>query len=369
MENVRHHVRQIDLAILRDNVKAIRACVPETARLLAVVKADAYGHGAVRVAREALKAGASFLAVALVEEGVELREAGIQAPILVLGAVSRDEAALAVRNDITVTVCDAAMVHAVEQAAAEAGVIGQVHLKLDTGMSRIGARSAEEVGAVLAALKECPHVHLTGAFTHFADADGDDMAFTYLQLERFKALTALLPEGIIRHCANSAAIHRLMPEAAFDMVRMGISLYGYPPVPTDCPVKPFMRWTTKVTYVKEIQPGDTVSYGRTYCAEKPVRIATMACGYGDGYHRAATGKAEVLICGHRAKIVGRICMDQMMADVTDIPDVQAGDVVTLIGADGCERITADDVAGWAGTIGYEVLLAATGRVQREWINE
>lgn len=371
MENVRHHVRTIDLAGLRENIRAIRACVPETARLLAVVKADAYGHGAVQVARAALEAGASFLAVATVEEAAQLREASVDAPILVLGAASYDDARLAVRyQDIALTVCDPEMVRAAQKACAEAGgAVCKVHLKLDTGMSRIGARDAQEVGAVLAALAECPDVQLTGAFTHFADCDGDDMTFTYQQLARFRELTALLPDGIIRHCANSAAIHRLMPEAAFDMVRMGITMYGYPPVPTDCPVRPFMDWTTRVTYVKEIRPGDTVSYGRTYCAEKPVRIATITCGYGDGYHRAATGKAEVLIRGQRAKIVGRICMDQMMADVTDIPGVCAGDQVTLIGTDGGERITADDIAAWAGTIGYEVLLAATGRVPREWVHE
>lgn len=366
MENVRHHVRTIDLAGLRSNVAAIRQSVPEGTLLLAVVKADAYGHGAVQVAREALTAGASWLAVALVEEGVELREAGIEAPILVLGASSADMARLAAVYGITLTVCDADMVRDAEAAALACGKTCHVHLKLDTGMSRIGARSADEVNAVLNALAACPHVALTGAFTHFADADGDDLTFTRQQLERFKALTALLPEGILRHCANSAAIHRLLPEAAFDMVRMGISLYGYPPVATDCGVKPFMSWTTQVTYVKTIQPGDTVSYGRTFCAEAPVRIATIACGYGDGYHRAATGRAEVLIRGRRAPVVGRICMDQMMADVTDIPGVEAGDTVTLIGQDGNEQITADDVAAWAGTIGYEVLLAATGRVMREW---
>lgn len=369
MENVRHQVRRIDLEAIRANVRAMRAGVPAGTKLLAVVKADAYGHGALQVARAALEAGASWLAVALVEEGAALREAGIEAPILVLGATSPDEARRGVRYGLTLTVCDERMVRDVAQAAAGCGREGLVHLKLDTGMSRIGARNETEVRSVLSALAECPQVRLTGAFTHFADADGDELTFTGEQLARFRTLTALLPEGIIRHCGNSAAIHRLMPEAAFDMVRMGISLYGYPPVPTDCPLTPPMTWTTEVTYVKTIAPGDTVSYGRTFQADRPVRVATIACGYGDGYHRAATGRAKVLIRGQRASIIGRICMDQMMADVTDIPGVCAGDCVTLIGADGQERITADDVAGWAGTIGYEILLAATGRVAREWINE
>ncbi len=365
--NVRHQQRTVDLAVLRKNVQLIGRSLPVGTRLLAVVKADAYGHGMVQVAREALRAGASHLAVALVEEGVALREAGITVPVLVLGATSYEEALLGVAHGLTLTVCDAAMVHAVEAAAAREDKPGLVHLKIDSGMSRIGARTEEDVQAVLVTLASCPHVQLTGAFTHFADADGETMNFTHRQLERFKQLTARLPEGILRHCANSAAIHRL-PEAAMDMVRMGISMYGYPPVKTDMPLEPFMDWRTRVTYVKDIQPGDTVSYGRTFTADKPMRVATMACGYGDGYHRAASGKAEVIIRGKRARVLGRICMDQMMADVTDIPGVVPGDVVTLMGRDGNERITAEDIAGWAGTISYEVLLAATGRVPREWIH-
>ena len=366
--NVRHQQRTVDLAVLRKNVRLLRESLPQGTGLLAVVKADAYGHGMVQVAREALASGAVHLAVALVEEGVTLRENGIDAPVLVLGATSYEEALLGIGHGLTITVCDGAMVHAVQKAAEACGRSAMVHLKIDSGMSRIGARSEEDVARVLEALEACPMVKLTGVFTHFADADGEDMAFTHRQLERFKQLIAPLPRGIVRHCANSAAIHRL-PEAAMDLVRAGISMYGYPPVETDMPLEPFMDWRTRVTYVKEIAPGDTVSYGRTFTADKPMRVATMACGYGDGYHRAASGKAEVIIRGKRARVLGRICMDQMMADVTDIPGVVSGDVVTLMGRDGESRITAEDIAQWAGTISYEVLLAATGRVPREWINE
>ena len=365
--NVRHQQRTVDLEVLRRNVRLLGQSLPEGTRLMAVVKADAYGHGMIQVAREALAAGASQLAVALVEEGAALRQAGVEAPVLVLGATSFEEALLGVKHGLTLTLCSAAMVREVEKAACAAGGEAQVHLKLDTGMSRIGARTEEDVRDVLAALAECPRVRLTGVFTHFAHADGDDMTFTRRQLERFRRLSALLPENVLRHCANSAAIHRL-PEAAMDMVRAGISMYGYPPVETDMPLEPFMDWRTRVTYVKEITPGDTVSYGRTFTAEKPMRVATMACGYGDGYHRAASGKAEVIIRGKRVKVLGRICMDQMMADVTEVPGVAPGDVVTLMGRDGNERITAEDIAAWAGTISYEVLLAATGRVPREWIH-
>ena len=358
----------VDLAILRENIRLIRAALPEQTRLMAVVKADAYGHGLVQTARAALEAGASWLAVARVEEGVRLRDAGVECPVLVLGAASAEDAPQAILNELHMAVCGAQDVRMLEAEAERQSKPALVHLKLDTGMSRIGARTADEAQAVLAALEECPQVKLTGAFTHFADADGEDMSFTLRQLDKFCALTALLPDGILRHCANSAAIHRL-PQARFDMVRAGISMYGYPPVETDMPLRPAMEWRTKVAFVKEIAPGDAVSYGCTYRADKPVMVATVACGYGDGYHRASTGKAQVIIRGRKAPVIGRICMDQMMADVTDIPGVRAGDDVILLGRDGDAQITAEDLAQWAGTISYEVLLAATDRVGRVWRHE
>ena len=364
----KRHQRTIDLAVLRENVRMIRCSLPPGTRLMAVVKADGYGHGMVQVARNAVAAGADMLAVALADEGAVLRGAGLTVPILVLGASLPEEMLTAARCGLTVTVCTPEAVHAAQEAAEALHAGLSVHLKLDTGMNRIGARTEAEVRAVLAALAACPRVRLTGAFTHFADADGDDPAFTRMQLERYRALAALLPEGIVRHCANSAAIHRL-PEAAFDMVRAGISMYGYPPVSTDMPLAPCLRWTSVVTHVKDIAPGDAVSYGCTYTADRPVRVATVACGYGDGYHRAASGRAQVIIGGRRVPVIGRICMDQMMADVSAVPGVRPGDEVILIGGDGETRITAEDVAAWAGTISYEVLLAATNRVPRVWLHD
>ncbi len=360
-------VRTIDLAVLRENVRLIRQALPECTMLLAVVKADAYGHGIVQVARNALHAGADWLAVARTDEGIVLRRAGVTAPILVLGAASGQEIGDGVRNDLTLAVTDPRMVHAVQRWAAREGRRGLVHLKIDTGMGRIGVRNEDEVRAMLDAFEVCPDVSLTGAFTHFADADGDSDVYTRKQLERFNRLTALLPDGIIRHCANSAAIHRY-PEAAMDMVRAGISMYGYPPVKTDMPLRPVMDWRTAVTYVKTAQPGDKVSYGCTFTADKPMTLATVACGYGDGYHRCASGKAEVIIQGVRCPVVGRICMDQMMVDVSAQEDVAPGDEAILIGSDGAESITADDLGAWSGTISYEVLLSATERVHRRWIN-
>ena len=347
-------------------MRLLRETLPRGARLMAVVKADGYGHGMVQTARSALRAGAAALAVATADEGAALREAGVNVPVLVLGASGTEEMAAGVRHGLTMTVCTPEAVRLMQEAAQ--GGEALAHLKLDTGMNRIGARNEEEVRAVLRALDECPRVRLTGVFTHFADADGADMAFTREQLERFRRLAAPLPENIVRHCANSAAVHRL-PEAAFDMVRAGISMYGYPPVDTELPLKPCMRWTSQVTHVKEIDPGDTVSYGRTFTADQPIRVATVACGYGDGYHRAASGRAEVIIRGRRARVIGRICMDQMMADVSEIPGVQIGDEVVLMGESGGEAISAEDIAAWAGTISYEVLLSATGRVPRVWLHE
>jgi len=361
-------VRTIDLAILRENVRLIRENLPQTALLMAVVKADAYGHGIVPVAKNALFAGASWLAVARTDEGIILRDAGIHAPILVLGAASGQEIGDGVKFDLTLTVTDPRMIYAVQRHASAQGKRGDIHIKLDTGMGRIGVRTEDEVRELISAAAVCPNVELTGVFTHFADADGDADDYTITQLERFRRLSALLPQSIIRHCANSAAIHR-HPDSVFDMVRLGISMYGYPPVDTCLPIRPVMDWRTAVTYVKTLLPGEKVSYGCTFTADCEMKIATVACGYGDGYHRCASGKAEVIIHGVRCRVIGRICMDQMMVDVTEVEDVAPGDEVILIGADGNETITADELGSWSNTISYEVLLAATERVHRRWIHD
>lgn len=361
-------VRTIDLSALRENVRLIKEALPDGTMLMAVVKADAYGHGIVRVARNAIAAGADWLAVARTDEGAVLRQAGVDAPVLVLGASTEPELAEGVRQGLTLTVCTPESVQTLERIAAKEGKDALMHLKLDTGMGRIGARSENEVGAIQAALAQCPHVRMTGAFTHFADADGADDGYTLRQLERFRSLLTRLPAGIIRHCANSAAIHRY-PEAAMDMVRAGISMYGAPPVPTDMPLRPVMDWRTAVTFVKEVRAGDCISYGCTFTADRPMRLATVACGYGDGYHRCASGQAQVILHGKRANVVGRICMDQMMVDVSAIDGVRAGDEVILMGAQGDQTITADELGAWSGTIGYEVLLAATDRVHRNWVHD
>ena len=362
--------RVIDLRVIRRNMERIRRDVPGNVRMLAVVKADAYGHGAVPCARAALRGGADMLAVASVQEGIQLREASIDAPVLVLGAVSGADVSAGVEYSLIQTVCSPEMVRLCEQSAAALGKPAQVHLKIDTGMGRIGVRTPEEKAQVMQGLSSSPHVLLTGVFTHFADADGDEEGaeYTRRQFGIFRDMTADLPREVIRHCCNSAAVHRF-PEMMMDMVRVGISLYGYPPVPVDFSPgpEPAMTWTAKISYIKELPAGAFVSYGRTYRSEKPIRVATVTCGYADGYHRAAGRDGFVLIHGERCKIIGRVCMDQLMADITGMENVSPGDEVTLMGRDGEESVTAEDLARWAGTISYEILLSVGSRVEREFV--
>ncbi len=364
------NVRIISPAAIESNMRTIRAAVPASAKVLAVVKADGYGHGAAETAQAAIRGGAEMLAVASVGEGIQLRKSGIEAPVLVLGAVLADDVSEGVRHGLIQTVCSAEMLRMCEAAAEETGKPACIHLKTDTGMGRIGIRTEEEMKQILSLLNECGHVRLEGAFTHFSDADGDEDGIRYTkdQYRRFLELTDMLPAGITRHCCNSAAIHRF-PEMALDMVRAGISLYGYPPVPTGMPLKMCMEWKAEISYIKDLPAGAFVSYGRTYRSSSPVRAATIACGYADGYHRAAGKEGYVLIGGKRAKIIGRVCMDQMLADITGIEGVKPGDEATVMGKDGNERITAEDIAAWAGTISYEILCSAGSRVNRIFTEE
>jgi len=357
--------RIVDLSAIEHNMRLIRNAVPQPVKVLAVVKADGYGHGAVQTAWAAIDGGADMLAVAAVSEGAQLRAAGIDLPILVLGAVTAFDVSDGIRYNLTQTVCSPEMVELCEKAAAEQNKQTEVHLKIDTGMGRIGVRHENERDRILDTMRSCPHVLLTGVFTHFSDADGDEdgIRYTREQYERFLRMIEPLPEGIIRHCCNSAAIHRF-PEMALDMVRAGISLYGYPPVPDSFGLIPCMAWTAVVSYVKELDAEACVSYGRKYRSGQPIRTATVTCGYADGYHRACWEKGYVLIHGRKAKILGRVCMDQLVADISGIENVLPGDEVILMGKSGNECITAEDLAKWAGTISYEILCSSAGRVER-----
>lgn len=366
MTEYRNNYTEIDLRRIAGNVSAICRSLPADIHKLAVVKADAYGHGAVPVALTALSSGADFLGVAIPEEGEELRRAGISAPILVLGEVNYRGAEASVLEGLTQTVCDPDDVRMLGELCKIHGRTADVHLKLDTGMGRIGARTEGEVLSVLEALSHEPSVRLTGAFTHFADADGESEDYTLRQIEKFEELTSLLPQGIIRHAGASSGIIRF-PQAYYDMVRLGIIMYGYSPLPGyDC-VKPALSWYTEVAFLKELSTGDCVSYGCTFRAPRRMKVATLAVGYGDGYFRAFSGRADVLVCGKRCPIIGRICMDQMLVDVSSVDGVKKGDRAVLLGRDGEETIDACELADRIGTIPYEILLAPSRRVPKQYI--
>lgn len=354
------------MAALEHNIKAIKSKIAGGAKFCAVVKADAYGHGAVKVAKRALSLGADYLAVAVLSEAIELREANITAPILILGATTIEEAEAVVRYDVTQAVFTIEAASALSKAAIVQNKVAKVHLVTDTGMGRIGVRP-EDAGKLAKKIAELKNIELEGMFSHFAAADESDKSFAREQLKRFKtALDAVEGEGVklkIRHLANSAAILEL-PETHFDMVRAGIILYGLWPsseVERVIELKPLMSVKARVTFVKTLYAGETVSYGCTYTAEKDTRIATLPLGYADGWSRLYAGKASVLFAGKLLPVVGRICMDQCMIDASSAPELKIGDTVTIFGA---EKITADTLAAHLGTINYEVVCMMSPRLPR-----
>lgn len=368
----------IDLAALAHNIRRLReiAGVP----LMTVLKADGYGHGAVRVARTALANGATALAVATLSEAEVLRQADITAPILVLGYTPGWQARQAVRLDVTCTIFDLDVAQALAEEATALQQQATVHVKVDTGMGRLGLRpDYEDAGlpsqstdlvAFLQALYQLPGLHVAGLYTHFATADAADERFARLQLARFQSLLAAVADTGLRpllvHTANSAALLRF-PAARFDMVRPGIACYGLAPAPeTPLPpdLRPVLSFHSEVAQVKLVPAGTPISYGGTFVTERPTWIATIPVGYADGLRRSPPWR-EVLVRGQRVPIVGRICMDYVMLDVTAVPGVKRGDAVVLIGQQGAARITADEVAGWLGTINYEVVATLLPRVPRE----
>lgn len=364
---------EVDLAAVAHNIGVMKSHIAGDAKFLAVVKADAYGHGAVPVAKRAIEAGADFLAVAIPEEGIELREAGVDAPILVLGGIEPEAAEAVVRYDLTQVVFDEARVRALAAAGEKLGKTAQVHMKFDTGMSRIGIRDAEEAKALTALIDSLPGISLTGCFTHMATADeAEDGGRTLRQIGQFfalcEAVQSVHPGKLIRHCANTASIF-CYPQGHADMVRGGIALYGCPPVPQAEGLMPTMRWVTRGVYVKTIHAGDRVSYGGLFEAKQDTCVMTVPVGYADGYRRGITGKGCVLVRGQRAPILGRVCMDQLMVDVTGIPGAAIGDEVVLLGAQGDACISAQEMADWVGTIDYEILCSPGKRVPRVYINE
>ena len=357
---------EIDLDAIAHNVRAIKAFVGPDTEIIASVKANAYGHGLLPVSRTALGAGASRLAVHRIQVAVTLRESGITAPILLMGHTPPSGVDLVLRNRITPTLVDWDTARLISAHAEEPT---PVHVKIDTGMSRYGLEPEKAVEFVRY-IGSLPNLRIEGIFSHFATADQADLADARRQLHRFQLVLEELDRlGYpipVPHMCNSAAVVTL-PEAHMAAVRPGLLIYGMAPSPASVPPFPLRRALTlksTVIHVRDLAAGTPISYGRTFIAPAPMRVALVSLGYGDGYPRLVSNRGALLIRGQRAPIRGRICMDQMIVDVTDIPNVQVGDEVVAIGPQGDDEITAEEVGGWAETINYEVVTDLLPQVVR-----
>jgi alanine racemase len=367
---LRPTVVEVSLARLTENFRAIQAAVAPAA-VMPIVKANAYGHGLIPVARHLLGLGVTTLGVAFLEEAVALREAGVTVPILVMGGVFGDQIPVFLRHGLALTASSIDKLRHIDETARDMGVTATVHLKIDTGMERIGVHYYNAEG-LLARAAECRHCVVEGIYSHFANADAVDLSSARLQLSRFlEVLTWYDRHGVappVRHIANSGAVLQLR-ESHLDLVRPGILLYGVYPaadVPRTIAVRPALSWKSRVVYFKVVKPDHPVSYGSTWQTDHQARVVTIPVGYGDGYFRALSNVAQVMIRGKRYPVVGRVCMDQIMVNI-EWDTAYNGDEVVLIGADGGERITCEDLAAWAGTIPYEVLTNINTRVPRVYL--
>ena len=355
---------EIDLGAFRRNVEAILGMLPEGGRLVAVLKADAYGHGAVELAR-CLDERTAMIAVALLEEALQLRDAAITHPILVLGALSAEQIEVAAERDIEIAVPSPESLAAACEVAREREV--NVHLELDSGMGRMGLIESD-LPAAVALIRATPKLRIAGIYTHFANAPEPDDPFTETQIETFDGIVAELRaagvEAPLHHLANSAATVRRLVRAG-EWARVGIALFGAETIDRSSQrLEPVLRWRTAVVRVKTLPPGESVGYGRTFRTARESRIATIAIGYADGYNRLLSNRGEVLIRGRRASVVGRVSMDLVTVDVTGIDGVVVGDEVVLLGRQGDDEISAEAIGGRLGTISYEVLCSIGARVPR-----
>jgi alanine racemase len=363
---------EVDLARLRENYQVIARHVAP-ARVMPILKANAYGHGLVAVAKMLESVQPISVAVAYLEEALRLREVGIRMPVLVLGGLVGAQIPRFLENDVTLTASSVDKLLAIEECARAKGVKARVHLKIDTGMERIGMHwySAERL---LEASLRVPHVEVEGIFTHFANADSADLSHARLQLERFQEVLRFyerrsLPTPL-RHAASSGAVLQL-PESHFDIVRPGVLFFGASPasdLPLTLPVKQALRWVTQVVFFKVVRAGNPVSYGSIWKPEADTRVVTLPVGYGDGYLRAQSGRAEVIVHGRRVPVVGRICMDQIMADIGK-GSAYNGDEVVLLGEsrEGGEPIRIEEMAVWANSIPHEILTSINTRVPRVYL--
>jgi alanine racemase len=361
----------VDLTALAHNLTQFRRLLSPGCDVMAVVKANAYGHGAVETTKTLIRHGVSRVGVVSVEEGIVLRQAGIDAPIVVLGPLFREQIADLFAHQLTPVVSDVSVLPALGQAATSFPTPYPVHLKIETGMGRLGLTQDELAGAV-ASGRFPKSLQLEGLMTHLADIDGPTTQSTEQQLARFREAIETVKRGGFRvpliHAANSGGAVRF-PQAQFSLVRPGIMLYGYHTLPSSLTVpdlKPVLSLRTCIAQLRTIQPGHRVSYNGTFTAARLSRIAVLPIGYADGLSRQLSNRGRVLVRGRHASIVGLVCMDMVMVDVTDIPGVTVGDDVVLIGRQGEEQITAQDLAEWTGTISYEVLCSIGPRIPRRY---
>ncbi len=359
----------VDLDAIAANVRALQGWVGPGTELAAVVKAEGYGTGACEVARTVLAAGARWLAVARVHEGVDLREAGAEAPILVLNRTEPDEAETAVRHDLAITVDTPELAQALANAATRHGTRTTVHLKVDTGLHRFGV-APEQVLPLARTMSELGSLDVQAIYTHFANADEPDRSYTLEQIARFRRVTGELSDAgyrfPMRHAANSAGT-LAFPEAHFDLVRVGLTLYGISPsgrLPEGLDLRPALSFKARIARITDLATGDGVGYGQVWHANRPTRIALVTAGYADGIRRAMSSRGVALVHGARTPIIGRVSMDQTTLDITDIPGVSVGDAVTFFGVDGEGILDLAEFAGASGTIPHEALTSIGGRVAR-----
>mgnify|MGYP000576920508 FL=1 len=368
---------KIDLDAIAYNMEQMKQNIRPETKVMAVIKADGYGHGAVQIAEMMERWNYIWgFAVATLDEAVVLRTEGIQKPILVLGCVFPDQYMEMLKHEIRMNIYTEEMAESISRMAAREGKTAYMHIKLDTGMSRLGFGINEQSAETIKRISKMPNVNMEGIFTHFTKADEKDKSFTKKQIQEFVWMTERLKEKIVRftyeHCSNSAGIIDV-PEANFDIVRAGISTYGLYPSEevdkTNVKLKPALALKSHVAFVKEIERGTPVSYGGTFVAKEKMKIATIPVGYADGYPRSLSNKGYVLIRGKKAPILGRVCMDQFMVDVTQIEGVSFGDKVTMIGKDGNEILPVEVLSELSGRFNYEFVCDLGKRIPRVYVRD
>ena len=372
MEEFTRTYSVIHLDAIYNNIQEVKKNIGDETKILAIVKANAYGHGAVSVAK-AISDKVYGFAVATVKEALELRHNGVDNFILILGYACKAEYEVMIRNNITFALLTREMAVDIAECATRLNMTARCHIKINTGMNRIGFPVNDKTICDIEEICKLPNMDCEGIFMHFATADESDKSFSHMQFKQFMWLIDELGSyGIefkIRHCANSAAIID-MPEYKLDMVREGIVLYGLLPskeVRRDLKFKPAMEIKSHIIFIKDLPTGEGISYGRTYVTEHDMRVATIAIGYADGYPRSLSSKGYVLIHGKKAPILGRVCMDQMVVDVTDIPQAEVEDVVTIVGCDGDSMITIEELADLSNRFNYEFVCDISERVEKKYI--